>query len=301
MEEKKFPPRKVVLQLAVSLLILGGALVTRWFYPEETRAFIRRYISGGLDYTAVLSDMGESLRTFVMGVPYPDETVNSGQMTDNGPDTEHGGPGIPPEEIIPEPSPSVTPDDGQLPAGVGGVRVNGLGGLEMPVRLVNAAYFPAFEDGGDDTLPIPFGTVAPDKADFSLHELPFTVSQPANGAFSSGFGYRIHPIYGDWRFHFGYDIAGYTGADIRAFADGTVAAVGVSGSYGNYIILQHADGYVTLYAHCDSVSANEGRAVSAGDTIAKMGSTGVSTGPHLHFELRREESFLDPAPYLTTE
>ncbi len=325
MEEKKKLPRKAIIQLSVSLVILGGALLTRWFYPEETRSFIRRYISGGLDYTAVLSDVGGSLRAFVLGVPRPDEAVDSidnGQLTMDNQDVGDDDSGFPQIIVTLDPDaplsdgssvgdddfgvPDMDPGEVQetnesLTTGERGVVLSGMGGFDAPITWANADYFPSFYDGEDDTLPIPFGTVKPDKVDFTFYELPFTTVQPADGTFTSGFGYRIHPIYGDWRFHYGIDIANDTGSDIQAFADGTVAATGVSGSYGNYIILEHADGYVTLYAHCNSVMGKEKQAVKAGDVIATMGSTGVSTGPHLHFELRRGESFLNPSLYVEIE
>lgn len=292
MEEKKKPPVKAIIQLSVSLAILGGALLTRWFYPEETRAFIRRYISGGLDYTAVLSEMGESLRAFVLGVPHPDEAVDNPDVDDLG--------APPPDEAVDNPD---VDDLGAPPENSqdGGVTLSNLGGFDAPITWVNADFLPSFTGEEDNTAPIPFGTVKPDKVDFTFYQLPFAAARPANGTFTSGFGYRIHPIYKDWRFHYGFDIANETGSDICAFADGTVAATGVSGSYGNYVILEHADGYVTLYAHCDSVSVSEGQKVSAGGVIARMGSTGVSTGPHLHFELRRGEFFLNPSLYIDIE
>ncbi len=317
--------------MSVSLVILGGALLTRWFYPEETRAFIRRYISGGLDYTAVLSDVGGSLRAFVLGVPHPDEAVDSidnGQLTMDNQDVGDGDSGFPQVIVTPDPDaplsdgssvgdddfgvpdrdaitdpgdPQETEPDESLITDGRGVVLSGLGGFDAPVTWANAAYFPNFSDGEDNTMPIPFGTVKPDKVDFSFYELPFETAHPADGRFTSGFGYRIHPIYNDWRFHYGIDIANGTGSEIRAFAPGTVAATGVSDSYGNYIILEHSDGYVTLYAHCETVTGKAKQSVSAGDMIATMGSTGVSTGPHLHFELRRGESFLNPSLYVEIE
>ena len=82
-----------------------------------------------------------------------------------------------------------------------------------------------------------------------------------------------------------------------AFADGVIAAVGDSDSYGKYVIIEHSDGYSTLYAHCSELCMNCGN-VSRGDVIAKVGSTGAATGPHLHFELMHNDTYLNPEFYL---
>jgi murein DD-endopeptidase MepM/ murein hydrolase activator NlpD len=134
--------------------------------------------------------------------------------------------------------------------------------------------------------------------DYTVYELPFETALPAAGRLSSSFGYRIHPIYGDWRFHYGVDIANSAGTPIVAFADGTVTAAGTSNGYGNYVILEHDGGFFTLYAHCRTVNVKAGQTVKRGQKIAAIGSTGVTTGPHLHFELRYGDAFLDPAGYL---
>ena len=88
------------------------------------------------------------------------------------------------------------------------------------------------------------------------------------------------------------------GTVIAAFADGTVREVGQS-DYGNYLIVDHAGGFSTLYAHCSSISAAVGDAVSCGEEIARVGQTGNATGPHLHLELWKDGAALDPADHLT--
>jgi len=122
---------------------------------------------------------------------------------------------------------------------------------------------------------------------------------PAIGTVSSSFGYRMHPVEGRVIFHYGTDIAASEGSDIYAFADGTVYAVGESIGYGNYIIIQHADGIKTQYSHCSSVKAKQGDEVKKGDVIALMGSTGNATGSCLHFEITINEKYVNPEFYLT--
>lgn len=123
---------------------------------------------------------------------------------------------------------------------------------------------------------------------------------PAAGRLSSGYGWRVHPISGKRKLHKGLDIANATGSPIRAAAAGTVthASGGWNGGYGTSIKINHGDGYVTHYAHLSSLSVRVGQKVSAGQTIGSMGSTGSSTGPHLHFEVIKGGSHVNPLDHL---
>ena len=121
---------------------------------------------------------------------------------------------------------------------------------------------------------------------------------PADGSPSSPFGYRVHPIFGTLRFHSGLDIAAGGGAPIRAADSGTVIHSGWYGGYGNCLIIDHGGGYSTLYAHCSALYVSYGQAVRQGQTVAAVGSTGYSTGPHLHFEVRINGNPVDPRGFL---
>lgn len=98
--------------------------------------------------------------------------------------------------------------------------------------------------------------------------------------------------------HQGLDIATKTGTPIKAAADGTVTYSDEMGGYGNLVIINHGNGIQTYYGHCSKIYVKEGKTVKAGDVIAAVGSTGNSTGPHLHFEIRRNGKYIDPANYL---
>ncbi|MBQ5583517.1 MAG: peptidoglycan DD-metalloendopeptidase family protein [Ruminiclostridium sp.] len=115
---------------------------------------------------------------------------------------------------------------------------------------------------------------------------------PTTGQITSPFGYRT--IFGSTSFHRGLDIANAAGMDILASAGGTVTWAGPKGTYGNLLILDHGNGFTTYYAHCSRLLVTEGDAVSQGEKIALMGSTGRSTGSHLHFEVRWQDEPLDP-------
>lgn len=115
---------------------------------------------------------------------------------------------------------------------------------------------------------------------------------------SSPYGNRIHPILKTNRFHSGIDIPAPTGTNIVAAAAGRVAFAGTQGGYGRTIILDHGGGIMTLYAHNSQLMVSEGAQVTQGSVIAKAGSTGMSTGPHLHFEVRENGKYVDPMPWL---
>lgn len=118
--------------------------------------------------------------------------------------------------------------------------------------------------------------------------------RPVNGRVVSGFGYRMHPILRRVKFHYGVDIAASHGTPIHAAADGVVMFAGWRRAYGNTVIIDHGDGWATLYAHCSQVLVSEGEVVKQGQVVAKVGSTGLSTGPHLHFEVRHYGEPINP-------
>lgn len=122
-------------------------------------------------------------------------------------------------------------------------------------------------------------------------------ARPADGVISSPFGIRIHPVYGYARFHSGIDIAAPHGAPIYATASGKVSFSGYMSGYGNTVKIYHLDGLETLYGHCSSLYVRNGQYVRKGDLIASVGSTGVSTGPHVHYEVLVYGLQTDPEPY----
>jgi murein DD-endopeptidase MepM/ murein hydrolase activator NlpD len=132
----------------------------------------------------------------------------------------------------------------------------------------------------------------------ALGSAPGSLARPVPGAITSGFGPRIHPIYGYSLMHTGVDMSGGSGQAIVSASSGTVIFVGVKGGYGNTIMIDHGGGLVTLYAHQSKYAVSAGQSVKRGQTIGYVGSTGVSTGPHLHFEVRIGGNPVDPAKYL---
>lgn len=111
------------------------------------------------------------------------------------------------------------------------------------------------------------------------------------------YGNRFHPIFKEWRFHAGTDIGAPSGTPIVAADSGTVAVATYGGGYGNYVVISHGGGVSTLYAHMSSMAVSAGSNVSKGDVIGYVGSTGWSTGPHLHYEVRVNGATTDPMGY----
>ena len=121
------------------------------------------------------------------------------------------------------------------------------------------------------------------------------------GVVTSQFGFRRHPLTGRRSMHKGIDIAGKHGSDIVAMADGLVVFSGRQNGYGKVVQIRHPNGLETLYAHNSSNLVAEGDLVRKGQVVAKLGSTGRSTGPHVHFEVRRNGEAVDPMRYLDLE
>lgn len=166
-----------------------------------------------------------------------------------------------------------------------------LNDIEAEIERFEREIEEALKDAGDN-VNLDFGSVS------------FKWPCPGFNTITSPFGYRYHPISGQWKLHGGMDIAGHgisnTGA--LAAAPGQVIAATYNGSYGYYVMVYHgraANGseYATLYAHLWSYNVNVGDYVNAGDILGKVGSTGSSTAPHLHFEIRKDGERVDPANY----
>ncbi len=126
----------------------------------------------------------------------------------------------------------------------------------------------------------------------------FFAVRPVPGEITSGFGERVHPILGTVRMHTGADMHADYGTPIVAAAAGEVVWAGWRDGYGNTVIIDHGNRYATLYAHQSVVHVSVGQTVEAGETVGEVGSTGLSTGPHLHFEVRVLGVPVDPAPHL---
>lgn len=122
---------------------------------------------------------------------------------------------------------------------------------------------------------------------------------PACGVITSYAGWRVHPVFGTTKYHSGMDIAVDYYTPIKAANRGSVTYAGWMNGYGYTVMIDHGEGFVTLYAHCSSIKCNEGDFVHQGDVVALSGATGWATGPHLHFEVRLHGEIVDPLNYIS--
>ncbi len=127
---------------------------------------------------------------------------------------------------------------------------------------------------------------------------PGVLTWPVSGTITSPFGYRRSPFGGGMEFHQGLDIAAPMGTTVTAASGGTVISAGWYGGYGNYILIDHGGGMATGYGHLSQIFVSAGQQIQKGQAIGAVGSTGMSTGPHLHFEVRMNGKPTDPAAYL---
>lgn len=172
----------------------------------------------------------------------------------------------------------VTSDETGETIAVGEITENGSGGSDIELK-------PAAE-----------GT------SFSPYYVSVTPVAPLeNARVTSKFGYRTHPVTGNYGFHTGLDLAAPEGTPIKASFYGRVAETGSSDAWGNYVLMEHSDGFATYYCHMSEIYVDEGAVIRQGETIGLVGSTGWSTGPHLHFEVRINGIRVDPEKLLYPE
>ena len=165
---------------------------------------------------------------------------------------------------------------------------------EKEIQAQIDEYNNRFDEINREILALAQGSIA---AEYIGGELAWPV--PGYTVITSKYGMRTHPITGVYKLHTGVDIRAPRGANFIAANDGIVTKASYNSAYGNMVIIDHGGGVSTLYAHGDEILVEVGQTVKRGDPILKVGSTGYSTGPHAHFEVRINGSPVDPLPYVT--
>lgn len=306
-----------LLQLMVCLTLFLVIFLGKGIFPqklEQLRGDIFALITTDFDFRGALSDLGESLSE--------SDTVLSdlGDFCIEvfGGRTQEENKAEPTAFIPPQPT-GVLASELQFLSRNTGIAVRTAHyvdyarfGLEPLDRTVPEEMQPAETVETPEEPPvIPAAGTVILVSDYDGPELPdnYTMDQlslgeletmtPVEGHLTSGYGYRDHPMSGKNAFHSGVDIGGQEGGPIAAFAAGTVEYTGENDSYGLYLQVDHGNGVKSFYAHCSRIVVTKGQTVALGEKLAEIGSTGVSTGPHLHLEIKYNKLHLNPAYYVT--
>jgi murein DD-endopeptidase MepM/ murein hydrolase activator NlpD len=271
------------------------AVLTRVLFPHFSKALGDR-ITEVVDYRAAMAALGEGVSgerkfTEALGEAWSlafhpasgaTDVDVSGEMRDGAAEgamvSLEPFPSIPPLESTP-PDSSAREDSTSVESS-----------FAADSSAAVAAFFEAQRDYAEYSVPA--------GVTYAMPTLGISFQTPAEGVISSHFGYRRSPNGGEVRFHYGVDVAAERGAAVYAFADGTAAVVGESTTYGKYVVLRHADGVKTTYAHCDAILVGDGDEIAAGAKLAEMGSTGNATDVCLHFELKVDGVCVNPEYYI---
>ncbi|MCI8496931.1 MAG: M23 family metallopeptidase [Clostridiales bacterium] len=306
-----------VAQIIVCACVIAAVIGFRSFGGDNYQEFRQSYVQTMSDsitldaVTGQLREWGKSMPVFDFlsdGI----QSVFSPVEEESAPASSGPGASEAPPSSVPEASQgdSSLPDDSShLPD----IFSDGLDSADLaqsdaslPLLTLSAGESPSVQtlahSGGDgDAFPVSlFGetlSYPPDYASFAPYFLTVPAALPLTaGRVTSPFGYRYYPSPDQQSFHRGLDIGAEEGQDIYSILPGTVEECGyMEDGYGNYVVIRHSGGTQTLYAHCSKLLVKDGAVVRQGERIAQVGSTGNSTGPHLHLELRINGLTMDPS------
>ncbi|BCJ86562.1 M23 family metallopeptidase [Effusibacillus dendaii] len=200
------------------------------------------------------------------------------------------------------------PDNSQTDGGKGGV-LQSRSGLKRPTLILNKEALDQLNKETDQRIESAkqiLTTIEQQEAEQQAEETQKqdkeahtpTIWPTGSRTISSDFGYRLDPFDNTYSLHTGLDIAGSYGSPVQATADGVITEAGWDGGYGICIMVDHGNGIVTRYGHLSAVDVKTGQTVKKGDTIGRIGSTGRSTGPHLHYEITVSGNLVNPVKYL---
>lgn len=307
-----------LIQLAICLVLFLIIFLGKGVFPQrlgQVQADILALISTDFDFRGALASLGKSLAesdTMLADFSAFCVEVFGGQV----PDTDTAEPEV---SMPPQPTGILASEQSFISQRADMVACTAhyanlpRFGLNLAAKAeVEEESVPPAEPVTEPEAPaaVPAAGTVVVVSDYAGPELPenYTMDQlslgeletvtPVLGNLNSGYGYRDHPVNGKTTFHSGVDIGGQLGGPIAAFAAGTVEYTGENDDYGLYLQLDHGNGVKSFYGHCSAIEVTKGQKVAMGETIARIGSTGVSTGPHLHLELKCGQMRLNPAYYV---
>lgn len=265
--------RLILLQSVLSILIVSGVFLASKISPSYFAQMKEDY-GRIMQENMSVGDIASQLKEAAEFVFKPVETAEPDVQAASATVTEK----VELDEKYSVNSYEVTSDDTGEQIAVGEIIENGSGGDD--IETVQAAKGTSFADYYVSVEPV----------------------MPVEGArITSRFGYRTHPVTGNYGFHTGLDLAVAEGTPISASFYGRVAETGYDDAWGNYILMEHSENFATFYCHLSEIYVKEGAVIRQGETIGLVGSTGWSTGPHLHFEVRIDGVRVDPELLLYPE
>ncbi|MBC8569538.1 M23 family metallopeptidase [Zongyangia hominis] len=285
----------VVIQVCICVFVIAAAFILRGFGGDTYEAVRSGYwslvgASGSSSVSSVPSASGDKqsgasnyadkmrqLEEKLSQVPEGYAPSGAGKPANGGDSSDKGK-----EED--SSSQASGEESGQDSSDASAARQSGMGGQHD----VSFVAYAAVGSKDNQRWAAPEGTAL---SPFFLTAVPIA---PVDGTITSPYGYRIHPITGKLDFHTGLDIAAPHNTPIRAILPGTVKEIGESGVYGNYIVVAHQNGLESVYNHCESITAQVGTVVRQGDWIARVGSTGLSTGNHVHLDIKINGVYVNP-------
>ena len=292
-----------LMQLAVCAVLFAVVFIGKGVFPQrltQLKGDLQALLSSDTDFRVALADLGENLAG---------KGPVLGELGDFC--VQVFGPSQEDELMDPSVQVQAAQDFLNQQAGTAEQAAYYLHLDQVPEEWLQTevqAEEPVSEPAAEETIPA-VGTVVW-KSDYSGEPLPenYTMDcislgvletiNPILGHLRSEYGYRDHPVDGEYKFHNGVDIGGQIGDPIGAFAAGTVDYIGENDDHGLYLQIDHGNGIKSFYAHCSKLCVSQGQVVAAGEKVAEVGSTGVSTGPHLHLELKWNGLHLNPAYYV---
>lgn len=280
-QQKRGQPHVLGVQVVVCILALSVVFalhLAKSPVDQTMRQALSRALTSQVNQKELTGQISQVMKRLQIGLPDVKSVFNTSSAAISG--RSKPAASSSPASSVPSASASKSTPSSAAPQTANSsvsASLNGEGGADLVVQTA-------------DNVLVPPSTVS--LGPYLLSAQPIW---PVQGRITSPFGFRINPVTHKHSFHTGLDIAAPKDTPIAAVLPGVVKQAGQSADYGNFLLIDHGGGVETFYGHCDQLLVGQGMPVKIGDTIAKVGSTGLSTGYHLHFEIHIDGVCVDPA------
>lgn len=283
---KETHPHVMSVQIIICILSLLAVLIlhiAKSPVDKTVRQALARVLSSQFNQKELSQQVSQVMKRFQIGVPDVKGVFNPSSKSAVSAQSEKSSGTASATSSAGSQKGSSVSNAGKSSVAASPTALQGAGGADLTVQPVDSRLAP------------------PTSVSLGPYLLSAQPIWPVQGRVTSPFGFRIHPITHQQSFHTGMDIAAPKDTPILAALPGVVEQAGQSEDYGNFILLDHGGGVETFYGHCDQLLVGQGASVKMGDTIAKVGMTGLATGYHLHFEIHVDHIAVNPAQALSTQ